>query len=61
MQQLGKAFSEHIVRLIFSLIAVIPVDKVASAEWNGVIRRLLMEYCCPQGSFGNLLEKRITQ
>ncbi|KAL2060033.1 hypothetical protein VTL71DRAFT_9855 [Oculimacula yallundae] len=63
MRRLTMAPTEHIVQLIVNpAVALTPAEcraeRLDPAIWNGVVRRLVMEYC-PQGSLKRLLTYRI--
>lgn len=60
MQRLGKGISPHIVRLVSQPVGVNPARENLGAEWNRVVKRLIIEYC-PQGSLWSLLNRREIQ
>jgi len=57
MRYLATSFSEHILRLISDPVPVDPGDEGLGPEWNGVVRRIIVEYFS-QGSIWDLLNRR---
>jgi len=57
MQKLNKSRSDHIVALLADPRIVDAIAEGLGPEWDGRIRRLIMEYC-DQGTAGDLIERR---
>lgn len=56
MRILGR-FSEHVVRLVKPPRPEPIADEEEDSEWNGLVKRLVMEYCT-QGSLLNAITRR---
>jgi hypothetical protein len=57
MQKLNKSGSDHIVALLADPRLVDATSEGLGPEWNGRIRRVIVEYC-DQGSIGDLIDRR---
>lgn len=60
LKQLSQRGSPHIVRVLYDGTPIDGVDEALSNAWDGVTRRIFLEYC-PLGSLQDLLKKRITE